>query len=545
MSSFHDSALGDNDASGTTLPTTDGLAVTVGDKVWGIAKWEGDGTETCTMDTGASTPQFSIANANLDGAGGAISSCTFHWTATATGTINPRMVTSVATSFRRIEAISVTPAAGKTLELGAVNAAIGTSSTPSAGAASATAAGVSFTGFGLFGSRTLTPGSGWTEPAEFNPSRPIHSEYQLQSGAGSLTGNGTLDSSIEWTAQLAIFNEVASGSAPKPRPRFPNKGPLPRNYGARRLGFTQGIAVGANLALAIDTAGSITVAGQSVTFGLGLALSTQGSITIQGQSVTPALGLALSAGSITIQGQATTFGLGLALSTQGSITIAGQSITLDNGITLAISTPGSITLQGQSVTFNLGTAVGVGSITLQGQSTGLSLGAALSPGSVTIQGQSLTTGFGLALSAGSITIDGQSVALDLAGALTLAIDVAGSISIDGQIVDLVNSSPAETQTYGPMGPRETVRSMFHASHRPQRKRKDEPAEIVQIPNMAEEPADKLPQTPQVVEPFTTPLADLIGLDLRVRLTEKRLELIRQQRSDEEAVLVLMLMMDDD
>jgi len=205
---------------------------------------------------------------------------------------------------------------------------------------------------------------------------------------------------------------------------------------------------GGNLTLDIDTAGSITIAGQSVTFNLGTALSTQGSITVQGQTVTPSLGLAVSNGSITLQGQSVTFGLGLALSTQGSITINGQSVTLDNGIALAIDTPGSITLQGQAVAFNLGTALGNGSITLQGQSTGLSLGASVANGAITIQGQSLTTAFGVSPTVGSITINGQTVALDLAGSLTLAIDVPGSITIAGQTVNLVNVEPTPTKVGG-------------------------------------------------------------------------------------------------
>lgn len=223
MATFHDSALASNDAGGTTLSTADALTVTAGDLVWVHAKWEDDDTATVTADTGAATPAFSVANAKSSPATGP-SSATFYWIATSTGTVNPRMVTSASVSFRQIRAISITPAGGTTLELGNVAVANATSNTPSSGAANATAAGVAFGAYALYGSRTITPNGSFIEPAEFNSSITAHGTYFLQSGSGSLTASGTLSSSVEWIAQLAIFNEVGGSGGTSRGTPFGHRG---------------------------------------------------------------------------------------------------------------------------------------------------------------------------------------------------------------------------------------------------------------------------------------------------------------------------------
>lgn len=207
MATFHDSALGSGSGS-TTVSTSDALTVTAGDLVWVHVKWETNAA-TCTVDTGASTPTFSTANAKF---GTPFSAQAFYWIATSTGTVTPRAVFSEAADFVTIRAISVTPAGGTSLVLGDTSAAEGNSTSPSSGAADAVAAGASFGGIGIFASVTFTEGSGWTEPAEFDISAAGHAEYQLQSGAGSLTANGTISGANDWIAQLAIFDEEATAS---------------------------------------------------------------------------------------------------------------------------------------------------------------------------------------------------------------------------------------------------------------------------------------------------------------------------------------------
>lgn len=207
-STFHDSALGTRDATGGALATTDALTVTAGDLVWGIAKWEANDGASMTMDTGAATPQFNTANDKQIGSGTGFASQTFWWIATSTGTINPRMVPSSNVDFSQIRAMSFTPSAFKSLTKGAVNTNTGSSTTPTSGSASIIAGGVVVGGMGLFGSNTLTPGTGWTEPAEFNVSTTAHAEYRLPTSAGSFNADGTLSGSIQWTDQIAVFDEI-------------------------------------------------------------------------------------------------------------------------------------------------------------------------------------------------------------------------------------------------------------------------------------------------------------------------------------------------
>lgn len=219
MTTLHDTALVNGDGTSvTTISTADALAVTAGDLVFAQVKWEGSTGATANMDTGASTPAFTSINANLSHSNGQLHCQTFAWIATSTGTVNPRAVFDFAREWVSIRAFSITPTASKNFNLSLVNvnAAQGTSTTPSAGSASAGAAGAAFATFGLYGSVTLTPGTGWTQPAEFSASDADKAEYRLQTGAGSLTGDGTLSGGIEWVAQLAIFDEEGGGPPPAP-----------------------------------------------------------------------------------------------------------------------------------------------------------------------------------------------------------------------------------------------------------------------------------------------------------------------------------------
>jgi hypothetical protein len=212
MATLHDTALGSDDSSGTTLATSDALAVTAGDLVVLTWKREGASGSTASGDTGAATPAFSTAQATLEHANGDLAGGTMYWIATATTTINPRLVLSAARPFRKIKAFSFTPAGGKTFEIdGAGAQAQGSGDTLSSGAGSYTADGCAVAGFALYASDTMTVGAGWAaEPAEFTGSDALKAEYQLLSGSGSVTGNATLAGTPDWVASLAIFKEVAA-----------------------------------------------------------------------------------------------------------------------------------------------------------------------------------------------------------------------------------------------------------------------------------------------------------------------------------------------
>lgn len=215
MGTLNDTALGNDNSSGTVLATDDALNVTAGDLVYVAAKWESSNGATPSFDTGPSTPSFSVACALVDSTATDMHSATAYWIADAGGTVTPRLVLDSARSYRALKAFSVTPASGKTWSLGNVasNASIsgGSSNAPSSGAAAATGPGVAFGSFGIYSSLTLTPGAGWTQPAEFNSASFVCAEYQIVGAAGSLTADGTLSGSPHWIAMLAIFNEVDSG----------------------------------------------------------------------------------------------------------------------------------------------------------------------------------------------------------------------------------------------------------------------------------------------------------------------------------------------
>lgn len=212
MAALQDTAKGLDDTSGTALATTDALAVTAGGLIVLLPKCEGATTTVAGSDSQGNT--YNVANAFLEHSNGDLSGAILWAIASATGTINPTATYGAARSFRIVSAYSFTLGAGKTgWALDAVNAAQGTSSSAaSAGAASATDSGVAVAAFHLYGSRVLTAGAGWSIPAEFSSSAAQVSEYRLPTGAGSITGDGTLSSVVDWVAQLAIFRET-TGSA--------------------------------------------------------------------------------------------------------------------------------------------------------------------------------------------------------------------------------------------------------------------------------------------------------------------------------------------
>lgn len=189
-------------------------------------------------------------------------------------------------------------------------------------------------------------------------------------------------------------------------------------------------ASGGALSLDIDTAGAITLAGQSVTAKIGVDLATQGAIAVAGQSVTPALTIPVGAGAIAVAGQAATFGIGVAQSVAGAIALAGQAVT--PALTIPV-TAGAVALAGQSATLDIGSALANGAVTLAGQSVTLANGANLS---VDID------------TAGAITFAGESVTLVNATNITVDIDAAGQITLAGQLVDAALSGQSQEVVTG-------------------------------------------------------------------------------------------------
>lgn len=212
MATLHDTAKGIDDTSGTTLATTDALAVTAGDLIVLLAKSEGASTTVSGSDGQGNA--YSVANAFLEHGNGDLSGAVLYAIAGSTGTINPTATYGASRPFRFVSAWSFTLGAGKTgWALAATNVATGSGTAAlSAGAASATTSGVAVTGGHLYGTRGITPGSGWTVPLEFSGGGAQVTQYQLVAGAGSITGNCTLSFAVDWIAQLAIFSETTSSS---------------------------------------------------------------------------------------------------------------------------------------------------------------------------------------------------------------------------------------------------------------------------------------------------------------------------------------------
>lgn len=214
--SFHDTAKsGTDNSSGTSTATADALAVTAGDLIVVIAKWEqalagstvsvSDGTDAYTAATTAQAHTNNDLNMQM-----------FWTTATTTGTRTITATHTSARTYRRLGAISITPTSGYTWTIG--NTGQGTNgnsnANPTAGSAAGVSAGVAIMAAGLYGDRDFTAGTGWTVPTEFATANMAVMEYDL-TPSGAITGDGTFSAGVEWLAHVAIFQENAPVSAVK------------------------------------------------------------------------------------------------------------------------------------------------------------------------------------------------------------------------------------------------------------------------------------------------------------------------------------------
>ena len=484
MATLHDTALGSDSASGTVLATTDALAVTAGDLIVLFAKAEGASTTITGSDGQGNT--YSVANSLLEHPNGDLSGACLWAVAGSTGTVNPTATYGASRPFREVKAYSFTLGGGKSgWALDAVNAATGTSNTPSAGAASATTSGAAAVGFHLYGTRSLTIGSGWTIPLEFSSASPQVSEYQLQAGAGSLTGNGTLSTSVEWVAQLAIFKETTGSGVVV-------QGIIPRNSGP---GINPGTIKFTNppRAVVINTSVSVTLTGSSGTFAQGTLTSaiaqaltgnssavSTGTLTsavvqtLSGSAVTLSQGVVAPGGQAAITGTAVTVSLGTLTSaviqtisgiavsvSTGNLNVLtvpygvmktpgpglagpfnnGQFIGAPRGIT--VSSPNvSVSISGSAITSSLGTLTSAIVETLTGQTSTFAQGTVTVGSNVTVSitGTTVTVSIGTAVS--SIT---ESITGNLITSSTGTLVQAVSQSLVGSVITI------STGTVSPSG----------------------------------------------------------------------------------------------
>jgi hypothetical protein len=223
-STLHDTALGAATGSGTTVSTTDALAITSGDLVVVCVKWE-DVSTTCTAKWDG-TNSATQSNAVLGASSSSFGSM-FYAVANSSGNYNPSATLGSAASFKYIRAYSFTPTAGKTWTLGNITAGTGSGMTLNPGSLSTNAAGgVSVFTYALYASATsFTPLSPLVEAAEFAVSESIRSEYGLPTGATTYSDTRTVNTggSYPWVGQGAEWYEVdgaASTQAPRSMQQF-------------------------------------------------------------------------------------------------------------------------------------------------------------------------------------------------------------------------------------------------------------------------------------------------------------------------------------
>lgn len=204
---FHDTAKsGTDNSSGTSTATADTLAVTAGDLIVVVCKWEGAvAGSTASVTDGTDT--YSAISAVQAHTNNDLNLHTFWTIATTTGTRTITFTLSAARSFRRCGAFSFTKGAGgSSWTLGNVPQGTNGNSnaSPTAGSAAGTTTGVALMMSGMYGDRDFTAGTGWTVPAEFATANMVVGEYDL-SPSGTLTFDGSFSAGVEWLAHGAVF----------------------------------------------------------------------------------------------------------------------------------------------------------------------------------------------------------------------------------------------------------------------------------------------------------------------------------------------------
>jgi hypothetical protein len=184
------------------------------------------------------------------------------------------------------------------------------------------------------------PRASWTELADTNygtPTRGAQTQYRSDTHetTASVTWATSSDSTgIAWT--------IREASAPP----------------------------GGGTTVTIDTAGAVTLAGQTVNL-----LQTQ----------------ALTAGAVTFAGQTVNL-LKIQTLTPGAVTFTGQTINIGGSVVVGV-TPGALTLAGQTVALRQLQALTPGAVTFTGQTVNVPSSATIltvTPGAVTFAGQSVT-----------------------------------------------------------------------------------------------------------------------------------------------------------
>jgi hypothetical protein len=200
------------DSTGTPLASLPIPAVDCQSGDWYIvvAKWEGATGSTCSLSANQTTSQAG-ATAVLDqtSTGDDLHGRMFYGQIDSGSSVVLTANFSPSRPYIGLDGYVFRPAGGQVLvfDAAATSTQGGSDNSPATGATSNAGAGAAVAGFALYNTLGLTEGSGWTD--QLNADASHQSEYRLLSGAGSITGNGTLSGTTFWIAMMVILKEQA------------------------------------------------------------------------------------------------------------------------------------------------------------------------------------------------------------------------------------------------------------------------------------------------------------------------------------------------
>jgi hypothetical protein len=207
---------GQNNGSGTNLQLDAGIAGSSGDIMIAVAKHEGaaDSGVLRVDDAPGGTP-MTAAIAYASHANNDLHGRVFYTVLGSSGTFNPEMVCS-ARSFRSLLAWTFTPTVGYTWGLGNTGLGSATDTTPTTTSATSDGTGVAISGLPIYGDRTYTPDSPFTEAANHSGTYLVRGSYAIAPTAGGLVASGTWSATVEWVNMLVLFTETLIGPPPPP-----------------------------------------------------------------------------------------------------------------------------------------------------------------------------------------------------------------------------------------------------------------------------------------------------------------------------------------
>lgn len=246
----------------------------------------------------------------------------------------------------------------------------------------------------------------------------IEASYSIITATGTQAVNWTYDTDASggYAAVVVVYMAAASGGAVRIA-RYPNKGALPQNYGARVIGFKQGLTTPA-ASIDVASAGLLTITGAASLASSVGTLAAAGALTITGAALLSATGTVAAAGTLLITGTAAMTSTGT-LASAGTLVIVGAASLTAQG-TLAAA--GTLVINGAAALTGLGSLASAGTLVINGAAnlTAPSANDIASAGTLLITSAAALTAVGSLAATGAITITGLARLDD--GAIVATID---------------------------------------------------------------------------------------------------------------------------